>query len=164
MNEVTDRRMLLDWIADEFLHNSWAGRRLVAVEGASEGPASRFADDLAEVLTSRGQSVVRRSLGEVDEATLRRDTVEPFRAGSLPGAEDADTVLVVDGMRLLNESVRGIWHFSVWTLVGDELPHSGANVIVDDTDESRPMRYFYDYCKLPPSFGERRETSPVAAE
>ena len=37
-------------------------------------------------------------------------------------------------------------------------------VIVDDTDESRPMRYFYDYCKLPPSFGERRETAPAAAE
>ena len=149
MNEVTDRQLLLDWIADEFLHNSWAGRRLVAVEGATTGPAARFADDLP----------ARRSLGEVDEPTLRRETIEPFRAGRLEGAEGADTVLVVDGMRLLNDSVRGIWHFSVWTLVGEELPHSGANVIVDDTDESRPMRYFYDYCKLPPSFGERREAT-----
>ena len=66
-------------------------------------------------------------------------------------------MLVVDGRRLLNDPVRGIWHFSVWTLVGDELPQSGANVIVDDTDESAPMRYFYDYCALPPSFGERRD-------
>lgn len=159
MNEVTDRQVLLEWIADEFLHNSWAGRRLVAVEGANEGPASRFADDLAGVLTARGQAVTRLSLGDVDEATLRRETIEPFRAGALPDATGADTVLVVDGRRLLNDSVRGIWHFSIWTLVGDELPHSGANVIVDDTDESAPTRYFYDYCKLPPSFGDRRASA-----
>lgn len=158
-NEVTDRQVLLEWIADEFLHNSWAGRRLVAVEGATSGPAARFADDLATVLTGRGQTVVRVSLGEVDEPTLRRETIEPFRGGTLPGADDADTVLVVDGRQLLNDPVRGIWHFSVWTLVGDELPHSGANVIVDDTDESAPMRYFYDYCALPPSFGERRAST-----
>lgn len=165
MNEVSDRQVLLDWIADEFLHNSWAGRRLVAVEGTDEGPAARFADDLAAVLADRGQVVTRLSLGDVDEATLRRATIEPFRAGTLPGAADAETVLVVDGRRLLNEPVRGIWHFSIWTLVGDELPHSGANVIVDDTDESRPMRYFYDYCKLPASFGERRASTaaPSAA-
>ena len=165
MNEVSDRQVLLDWIADEFLHNSWAGRRLVAVEGTDEGPAARFADDLAAVLAGRGQVVIRLSLGDIDEATLRRETIEPFRAGILPGAADTETVLVVDGRRLLNEPVRGIWHFSIWTLVGDELPHSGANVIVDDTDESRPMRYFYDYCKLPPSFGERRASTaaPSAA-
>jgi hypothetical protein len=151
-----NRRSLLDWIAEEFLHNSWAGRRLVAVEGASDEPAARFANDLAAVLATRGQTVVRRSLGDVDEATLRRETIEPFRAGILPGAEAADTVLVVDGRRLLNDSVRGIWHFSAWTLAGDELPHAGVNVIVDVTDESAPKRYFYDLCKLPPSVGERR--------
>lgn len=163
MNEVTDRQVLLEWIADEFLHNAWAGRRLVAVEGASEGPAARFADDLAAVLTGRGQVVTRLTLGDVDEATLRRDTIDPFRAGTLAGASDADTVLVVDGRRLLNDPVRGIWHFSIWTLVGDELPHSGANVIVDDTDESAPTRYFYDYCRLPPSFGERRASTATTA-
>ena len=108
------------------------------------------------MLVERGQVIARVSVGDVDEATLRGETVEPFRAGVLPGAESADTVLVVDGSRLLNESVRGIWHFSIWTLVGDELPHRGANVIVDVTDESRPTRCFYDYCRLPPNFGERR--------
>ncbi|MFD4421303.1 hypothetical protein ACFWN7_07340 [Agromyces sp. NPDC058484] len=149
------RRTLLDWIADEFLHNSWAGRRLVAVEGASDARAARFADDLAAALVTRGQSVVRLSLGDVDEATLRSETVEPFRAGALPGAEGAGTVLIVDGRRLLNLSVRGIWHFSVWTLAGDELPHASVSVIVDETDESAPKRYFYDLCKLPPSVGER---------
>ncbi|WP_159599699.1 nucleoside/nucleotide kinase family protein [Agromyces humi] len=163
--ELSDeRRALLDWIALEFLHNSWAGRRLLAVEGATDGPAARFADDLAELLRERGQTVVRRSLGDVDEETLRRETVEPFRAGTLPGAEGeagAETVLVVDGRRLLNDAVRGIWHFTAWTLVGDELPKTGVNVNVDVTDEAAPKRYFYDYCAIPPSFGERRASTPT---
>lgn len=151
-----ERRALLDWIADEFLHNSRAGRRLVAVEGAADDHAARFADDLGTMLGERGQVVRRSSVGDVDESTLRRDVVEPFRGGTLPDAGHADTVLVVDGRRLLNDSVRGIWHFTVWTLADDELPHAGTNVIVDVTDESAPKRYFYDLCKLPPSVGERR--------
>ena len=166
MAEVSEvRRALLEWIAEEFLHNAWAGRRLLAVEGAADEPAARFADDLAAVLAERGQTVLRRSLGDIDEATLRRDTIEPFRAGALTDAAggpalDDDVVLVVDGRRLLNDAVRGIWHFTVWTLAGDELPHVGVNVNVDITDEAAPKRHFYDYCALPPSFGERR---PVTA-
>lgn len=154
-----NRRALLESVATEFLQNSWRGRRLVAVEGASDEPASRFADDLAAILVERGQHAVRVSVGDVDEATLRRETIEPFRAGTLAGAEDDDTVLVVDGRRLLNDAVRGIWHFTIWTLAGDDLPHSGVNVDVDVTDEAAPKRYFYDLCKLPPSFGERRAAS-----
>ena len=157
-----ERRALLEWIADEFLHNSRVGRRLVAVEGPSPEHAARFADDFAAVLAERGQSVTRVSTGDVDEADLRRNTVEPFRAGTLPDAADTDTVLVVDGLRLLNDSVRGIWHFSVWTLAGDELPHMGVNVNVDVTDESAPTRFFYDYCRLPSNFGERRPSTPAA--
>ncbi|KZE93303.1 hypothetical protein AVP42_01918 [Agromyces sp. NDB4Y10] len=156
MSGLSDnRRVLVESVAEEFLHNSRRGRRLVAVEGASDAPAARFADDLATILGERGQHAVRVSLGDVDEATLRRDTIEPFRAGTLPGA-DEDAVLVVDGRRLLNDAVRGVWHFTVWTLAGDDLPHSGVNVDVDVTDEDSPKRYFYDLCKLPPSFGERR--------
>jgi hypothetical protein len=150
------RRALLDSIAREFLHNSPHGRRLLAVEGATDAPATRFADDLASVLVDHGQPAVRVSLGDVDEATLRSATVEPFRAGTLLGTEHDDAVLVVDGRRLLNQSVRGIWHFTVWILAGDELPHAAVNVVVDATDESAPKRYFYDLCKLPPSIGERR--------
>lgn len=150
------RQELLDSIAREFLHNSRHGRRLLAVEGETDALAARFADDLAAALVDLAQPAVRASLGDVDEATLRSATVVPFRAGTLPGAEDADTVLVVDGCRLLNLSVRGIWHFSVWILAGDELPHAAVNVIVDATDESAPKRYFYDLCRLPPSVGERR--------
>ncbi|WP_353814552.1 hypothetical protein [Agromyces sp. SYSU T00266] len=157
MAQVTeDRRQLVESVAEEFLHNAWRGRRLVAVEGASEAAAARFADDLAATLVERGQRAVRRSLGDVDEATLRAETVDPFRAGSLAGAEDDDTVLVVDGRRLLNDAVRGIWHFTAWTLAGDELPHASTNVIIDLTDQSAPTRYFYDLCRLPPSVGERR--------
>ncbi|MGR0218479.1 hypothetical protein [Agromyces sp. ZXT2-6] len=154
-----NRRALLESVATEFLQNSWRGRRLVAVEGGSDAPAARFADDVAAILAERGERVVRRSVGDVDEAELRRGTVEPFRTGALPGADGDDTVLVVDGRRLLNDAVRGIWHFTVWTLAGDELPHSGVNVDVDVTDESSPKRYFYDLCKLPPSVGERRTAS-----
>lgn len=160
MDGLSDnRRALLESIATEFLQNSWRGRRLVAIEGAADAPAARFADDLAVILGERGQHAVRVSVGDVDEPALRRDTVEPFRAGTLTGAEGDDTVLVVDGRRLLNDAVRGIWHFTIWTLGGDELPHSGVNVDVDVTDESAPKRYFYDLCKLPPSFGERRAAS-----
>jgi hypothetical protein len=153
------RRELLDSIAREFLHNSQRGRRLVAIESETDALAARFADDLAAVLASHGQPAVRVSLGDVDEPTLRSATVEPFRAGTLPGASDPDTVLIVDGRRLLNLSVRGIWHFSVWVLEGDDLPHAAVNVIVDATDESAPKRYFYDLCKLPPSIGERRPSA-----
>ena len=157
MDAVSEaRRALLDSVAEEFLHNSRRGRRLLAVEGESAALAARFADDLAAVLVDHAQPAARVSLGDVDEATLRSDTVVPFRAGTLPGAADPDTVLVVDGRRLLNLSVRGIWHFSVWILAGDELPHAAVNVIVDATDESSPKRYFYDLCRLPPSVGERR--------
>ena len=157
MNVLSEvRRELLDSIAHEFLHNSRSGRRLVAVESETDALAAGFADDLAAALVDLGQPAVRVSLGDVDQATLRADTVEPFRAGTLPDAADANTVLVVEGRRLLNLSVRGIWHFSVWVLAGDELPHAAVNVIVDATDESAPKRYFYDLCKLPPSVGERR--------
>ncbi|MFC9916996.1 hypothetical protein [Agromyces binzhouensis] len=157
MAQVTeDRRALLESVAEEFLHNSWRGRRLVAVEGASEAQAARFADDLAATLVERGQPAARVSVGDIDEATLRSATVEPFRAGTLAGAEDDDAVLVIDGRRLLNDAVRGIWHFTVWTLAGDELPHAATNVIIDLTDEAAPTRYFYDLCRLPPSIGERR--------
>ena len=59
MNEVTDRQVLLEWIADEFLHNSRVGRRLVAGGGASPAHAARVADEIAPVLAERGQNLTR---------------------------------------------------------------------------------------------------------
>ncbi|MCD2441135.1 hypothetical protein LQ757_02485 [Agromyces sp. SYSU K20354] len=151
---IQNRTEMLDGIVDEFLHNSPRGRRLIAVDGADDARAAGFADDLAERLEAAGQHVLRVSVGDVDEATLRTTTVEPFRAGTLPG-EEPDTVLIIDGRGLLTVSARGMWHFSLWTLAGDELPHAGASVIVDVTDDDAPTRYFYDYCALPPSVGDR---------
>jgi len=148
--EAQPRDRLIDGIAEEFLHHASRGRRLLAVDAASTADAARFADDLAAALAAHGQTVARKSVGRVDEAALRADVVEPFRAGSLPGASD-DSVLVVDGRGLLDDAVRGIWHFSVWLKAGGELPHSGASVIVDVTDDAEPSRFFYDYCALPPS-------------
>ncbi|SIN84791.1 nucleoside/nucleotide kinase family protein [Agromyces cerinus] len=152
--EAQPREELLEGIAEEFLHHASHGRRLIAVDGGGAGVATRFADDLAGVLAEHGQPTLRVSVGDVGagagEAVLRADTVDPFRAGTLPGASD-DTVLVVDGRGLLDGGARGIWHFSLWLLAGDELPHSGAAVIVDVTDPDAPKRFYYDYCALPPS-------------
>ncbi|GAA1763128.1 hypothetical protein [Agromyces humatus] len=155
---ILNRTEMLDGIVAEFLHNSPRGRRLIAVDGADDTRAARFADGLAERLEVAGQQALRVSVGDVDEATLRATTVDPFRAGTLPG-EEHDTVLVVDGRNLLTVSARGMWHFSLWTLAGDELPHSGASVIVDVTDDDAPLRYFYDYCAIPPSAGDRAAPS-----
>ena len=148
--EAQPRDHLLDGIAEEFLHHASHGRRLIAIETTTTADAARFADDLAAALAARAQTVVRVSVGPVGEAVLRAEVVEPFRAGALPGAS-ADSVLVVDGPGLLDDAVRGIWHFSVWLMTGGELPHSGASVIVDVTDDAAPSRFFYDYCALPPS-------------
>ena len=153
---IQNRTEMLDGIVAEFLHNAPRGRRLIAVDGADDARAARFADGLAERLEAAGQQALRVSVGDVDEATLRAGTVDPFRAGSLPG-EQHDTVLVIDGRNLLTVSARGMWHFSLWTLAGDELPHAGASVIVDVTDDDAPLRYFYDYCALPPSVGDRAD-------
>lgn len=142
----------IEWVAEEFLHNARRGRRLVAVDGGDPVASARVADELAAAIAARIDAhVVRRSVGEIEEARLRAELVDPVRAGAFDGAEGPDTVLVVDGQHLLDDAVRGVWHFSVWTLAGDELPHTGASVIVDVTDPDAPTRYYYDFCAIPPS-------------
>lgn len=148
------RASVLGRIAEQILHNNPHGRRLVAVEGVTSDTASAFADDLAQVMRDIDQSVVRRSIGSVDEATLRSETIDPFRAGTLDDAGD-DTLLLVDGERLLNAGVIGVWHYTVWTFTGDQLPHGKANFIVDLSNPEFPRDHYYDLCKLPPTFGER---------
>jgi hypothetical protein len=155
MAEMTDaRREQLDSIVEEFLHNSRAGRRLVAVDGSDPALAARFADDIAARLTGHDQVAARVSVGAADETTLRSGTIEPFRAGTLPAAESPDTVLVVDGQGVFDQPIHGFWHFRIWVLTGQELPHAGADVIVDATDADAPTRFFYDYCRIPPSAGD----------
>ncbi|QAY72780.1 hypothetical protein ET445_04920 [Agromyces protaetiae] len=152
----TTRAEQLDSIALEFLHNWNRGRRLIAVDSASPEQAARFADDVADTLREHGQTVLRISIDDAGEQVLRDLTIAPFRAGTLAGAEDPETVLVVDGRHVLDGSAHGLWNFRIWTLTGDELPHAAADVIIDATDEDAPTRYFYDYCKIPPSAGDRK--------
>lgn len=155
MSEMSEaRRKQLDSIVEEFLHNARRGRRLLAVDGSTPELTTRFADDLAARLVAHDQLTARVSLGAAEETTLRSGTIEPFRAGTLPGAESPETVLVVDGRGLLDQPIHGIWHFRVWVLADEALPHAGADVIVDATDEDAPTRYFYDYCRIPPSAGD----------
>lgn len=155
MAEISDaRREQLDSIAEEFLHNFKSGRRLIAVDGSSPKLATRFADDLAGRLAAHDQIPARASVGVAEETTLRSGTIVPFREGRLPGADAPDTVLVVDGQGVLDQPMHGFWHFRVWVLTGEELPHAGADVIVDATDEAAPTRFFYDYCRIPPSAGD----------
>lgn len=148
---------MLSRIAEQILHNNPAGRRLVAVEGTDSDRATRFADDLAEVLRKQDQQVTQRHLGRVSEDELRHETVSPFRDGTLDGAGTAgdDTLLLVDGERLMNASVIGIWHYTIWALSGDGLPHADTSIIAEVSDEDAPWEYYYDLCKLPPSVGER---------
>ena len=63
-------------------------------------------------------------------------------------------MLIADSRRLLKDAVRGVWHFTGWSLEGDELAKTGVNVSVEVTDEAAPTRYFYEDCAIPPSFGE----------
>ncbi len=155
MAEMTDaRREQLDSIVEEFLHNARSGRRLLAVDGSSPELAARFADDLAARLIAHDQLTARTSVGAAEETTLRSGTIEPFRDGRLPGAESPSTILVVDGRGLLDQPVHGMWHFRVWVLADGALPHAAADVIVDASDEGSPTRYFYDYCRIPPSAGD----------
>ena len=40
----------------------------------------------------------------------------------------------------------------------------GRDVIVDVTDDEAPTRYFYDYCALPPSVGDRAAMHAVVGD
>lgn len=136
-------------IASEFLHLYPRGRRLIAVAGADAERSRRSADELAVALTGAGVDVERRHSDDGDESALRTEVIAPFREASA-----GDTVLVVSGPpALLSETARGMWHFIVWQLSGDEAPHTVANAIVDVTDPARPARRFADYCALPASYG-----------
>jgi uridine kinase len=126
---------------------------------------------------------------------FRRVLVEPFRMGGSTGfvtaAFDAardtqiemdwqtgpqDATLIVDGVFLNRKELRGLWNFSIWLEVGDELAHArlfeqvgaaaenpryagaqelyraeaaprtAATAIVDNSDLNHPRRVFADSC------------------
>ncbi|MBS1673896.1 MAG: hypothetical protein JSS74_08025 [Actinobacteria bacterium] len=140
-------RSLLDDLADEFLRDYPRGARLLAVASPSAARSAAFAEELADALRARGAEVSVTAQGELDESGLRAQIVAPFRAAH------ADAVQIVSGATsLLAERTRGLWHFSVWLLEGDEVPHTAATALVDVTDPQAPVRRLADYCAVPPSF------------
>ena len=76
---IQNRTEMLDGIVAEFLHHSPRGRRLIAVDGADDARAARFADGLAERLEAAGQHALRASVGDVDEAALCTERVDRLR-------------------------------------------------------------------------------------
>ena len=147
MSDQTDQRGLLESLAVEFLHDYPRGARLLAVASPDPRRSADFADALAEVLRGRGVAASRIIQGDRDEEALRREVVTPFRAAR------EEAVTIVSGVTsLLAERARGLWHFSIWLIDGDEVPHTGATALVDVTDPIHPRRRLADYCAVPPSF------------
>lgn len=129
-------------IASEFLHLFPRGRRLLAVAGADAERSHRAAADLGSALTAAGTQVEFFHADAVDEHALRSLIVAPFRQG-----DDGDRVLVISGpAALADETVRRLWHSTIWQLAGDELANTEAAAIVDLSDPSAPTRRYSDFC------------------
>lgn len=136
-------------IAGDFLHLYPRGNRLLAVAGADAARSRRTADDLASALSAVGQNVERVHTDDADAQSLRTEVIAPFRESPQDGR-----VLIVSGpAALMSESARGLWNFTLWQLVHDEVPHTVASALIDVSDPENPKRRFADYCALPASFG-----------
>lgn len=68
----TQRRDLLDSIADEFLHNYGKGRTLIAVDGIDGAGKTRFADEFAARLGRGGHAVFRASIDDFHKPRVAR--------------------------------------------------------------------------------------------
>lgn len=129
-------------ITGEFLHLYPRGGRLLAVAGADAERSVLAADHLETALRAAGQTVERARSGDGDEQALRSDVVAPFRQDPT-----RERVLLVSGpSTLLGDRARGLWHFAVWQLAGDEPPYTVADAMVDITDPEHPIRRLADYC------------------
>ncbi|MDQ0615594.1 hypothetical protein QF046_003235 [Microbacterium sp. W4I4] len=139
--DVTTSAELLNSVIDEFLHSYAHGARLVAVSSPDRDRSAAFAAQLAAAFTSRGITATSVTPDAPDADTLRSEVVGPFRSAR------ANAVLIVAGdAGLLDDTRRGMWHFSIWLLAGDEKPHTAATALVDVTDPQHPFRQFADYC------------------
>ena len=147
MSRPSAQRTLFEDLADEFLRDYPRGARLIAVASPDAARSAAAASSLCDVLAGRGiDARVTTQDGRAEDA-LRSDVVAPFRDSR------ADAVLIVSGTTgLLAERTRGLWHFSVWLIDGDEVPHTAATALVDVTDPDAPVRRLADYCAVPPSF------------
>ncbi|VXB25634.1 conserved hypothetical protein [Microbacterium sp. 8M] len=147
MTSPAPRRALLESIVDEFLHDYPRGARLLAVASPDTGRSADWAGSLRTVLEERGIDATTVAQDDRAETDLRTEVVAPFRA------QQADAVLIVSGATsLLAERTRGLWHYSVWLIEGDEVPHTAATALIDVTDPDAPARRLADYCAVPPSF------------
>ena len=134
-------------VADQFLRDYPRGARLFAVASTDAQRSAKFADVVAAELRTRGVSASIAAQDDRGEDALRDAVVTPFR-----GARD-DAVLIISGTTsMLAGRTQGLWHYSVWLIDGDEVPHTGATALVDVTDPDAPARRLADYCAVPPSF------------
>lgn len=147
MSAPSARQVLFEGVADEFLHDYPRGARLVAVASPDAERSAAAAESLRDALAARGADARITEQDGRGEDALRADVVAPFRSSG------ADAVQIVSGTPgLLAERTRGLWHFSVWLIDGDEVPHTAATALVDVTDPDAPVRRLADYCAVPPSF------------
>lgn len=196
------REDVLAEIADEILHNYGRGRTLVAVDGRAGSGQAEFAEGLVAALNAAGTTAARLPIDafatSADDAYgagfdydhFRRTAVQPFRSGDavLPGLADrlappglpeevsADAVLVVHGIFLNRREIAGLWKYSVWLQVSQELteerlrqagesaafverakaaqtvyrsrldPTAKATALIDNRDPQHPRRIFADSC------------------
>lgn len=144
-------------VAGEFLHLYPRGRRLLAVAGADAARSRRAASDLGAALRDAGASVDLFHAETVDEQALRSLIVAPFRQG-----DDGDRVLVVSGpTALADETIRRLWHSTIWQLAGDEIANTDAAAIIDVSDPAHPTRRYSDFCTC--DIGEAPLMSPVTS-
>ena len=196
------REDVLAEIADEILHNYATGRTLVAVDGRAGSGQAEFAEGLVTALNTAGTPAARLPIDAFatndddayragfDYDDFRRTAVQPFRGGDtvlpeladrvarpgLPDEVPADAVLVVDGVFLNRPEISGIWKYSVWLQVPQELteerlqeagesaesierakagqatyrsrldPTAKATTLIDNRDPDHPRRIFADSC------------------
>ncbi|MDQ4138865.1 MAG: hypothetical protein M3116_08505 [Actinomycetota bacterium] len=189
-------------IADEILHNYATGRTLVAVDGREGSGQGEFAEMLVGALNDKGTEAARLPMeafatrsedvyaSGFDYDDFRRTAVQPFRSGEAvmpqlrdrvvpPGLSDdlpANAVLVVDGVFLNRPEINGIWKYSIWLEVPQEVteerlresrtpdeaiekataaqaryrshldPTAKATTLVDNRDPEHPRRIFADSC------------------
>lgn len=102
------KKDVLASLADEILHNYGRGRTIVAIDGTDVAGTGAFADDLADAMRLKGQTVFRASIEDFhrprarryargrdsaegfyrdsyDYRTFTRTLVEPFRMGGSTG-------------------------------------------------------------------------------
>lgn len=144
---MPDRISLLNSVVDEFLRSYPHGARMIAVSSPDRARSADFAAGLAEALTARGITATAVTPDAPDAGALRAEVVAPFRS-----AREEAVLIVAGDAGLLDGTRRGMWHFSVWLMAGDEVPHTEATSLVDVSDPQHPSRVFADFCAVPSTY------------